>query len=202
MVFAEPGAGIRSRALVLDADGYGPPMFSPDGRYLAIAGNAYENLLQVFEFPSLRRVLATGLGSRQAVAFAAGALWFGVPDGPLVGIDLDGGTTVEHSLSGSPVTALAATATGELIAAAGSELVLLGRATAEPEPDPSRVAEFLATTTEVSDEDDLDEVPATLDPEPTWLRLRAALDARLSAVASSLPPTATASRGCAPRTAR
>jgi hypothetical protein len=178
VVFAEPGAGIRSRALVLDADGYGPPMFSPDGQYLAIAGNAYENLLQVFEFPSLRRVLATGLGARQAVAFAAGALWIGVPEGSLAGIDLDGGTIVEHSLPGSPVTALAATATGELIAAAGRELVLLGRATAEPEPDPSRVAGFLAMTTEVSDEDDLDEVPATLDPEPAWLRLQTALDAR------------------------
>jgi len=97
---------------------------------------------------------------------AAGALWFGMPAGPLVGIDLDGGTTVEHRLSGSPATALAATATGELVAAAGSELVLLGRATADPVPDPSRVAEFLATTTEVSDEDDLDEESATLDPEP------------------------------------
>lgn len=181
LVFAEPGAGLRSRALILDADGYERPMFSPDGRYLAITGNAYENLLQVFEFPSLRRILATGLGeagSLRAVAFGAGALWVGRPDGTLAGIDLDGRPADEHALSGSAVTALAATAPGELIAAAGDELVFLARAGAVPDPGASRVAEFLAATTEVSDEDDLEKVPAATVPEPTWLRLQAALDAR------------------------
>ncbi|MEU8637715.1 hypothetical protein AB0C38_36515 [Amycolatopsis sp. NPDC048633] len=76
------------------------------------------------------------------------------------------------------MTALAATAEGELVAAAGSELTVLGRPAATPDPGASRVAEFLGTTTEVAEGDELDEVPAALDPEPTWLRLRAALDAR------------------------
>jgi WD40 repeat protein len=42
------------RALVLDCDGYEAPAFSPDGRYLAVRGNAYDNSLEVFEFPSSR----------------------------------------------------------------------------------------------------------------------------------------------------
>jgi len=46
----------------LDADGYEAPVFSADGRRFAIRGNAYENSLAVFEFPSLKLVLATTLG--------------------------------------------------------------------------------------------------------------------------------------------
>lgn len=101
----------------------------------------------MFEFSSLRRVLATGLDSRHAVAFVAGARRTGAADVTLLGIDFDRLTTIEHALGGPAAT---------------------------PDPGVSRVAEFLAATTEVADGDDLDEVP---DPEPTW---RAALGARSS----------------------
>jgi hypothetical protein len=53
---------VLRKSLILDADGYQVPVFSADGRYLAIRGNAYDNSLEVFEFPSLDRVLATKLG--------------------------------------------------------------------------------------------------------------------------------------------
>ena len=53
---------ILLRALILDADGYETPIFSSDGRRLAIRGNAYEQTLHVFAFPSLHLVLATSLG--------------------------------------------------------------------------------------------------------------------------------------------
>jgi hypothetical protein len=53
---------LLNRALILDCDGYGTPLFSPDGRHMAIRGNAYDHSVDVFEFPSLRRVLATTLG--------------------------------------------------------------------------------------------------------------------------------------------
>jgi hypothetical protein len=43
------------RALHLDNDGYMPPVFSPDGRYLAIRGNSYGHSLDVFEFPPCAR---------------------------------------------------------------------------------------------------------------------------------------------------
>ena len=53
---------VLRRALILDCDGYQTPVFSADGRHLAIRGNAYDNSVEVFEFPSLTRVLATTLG--------------------------------------------------------------------------------------------------------------------------------------------
>jgi hypothetical protein len=48
--------------MILDADGYKTPVFSADGRRFAIRGNAYENSLEVFEFPSLNRAFAVTLG--------------------------------------------------------------------------------------------------------------------------------------------
>ena len=94
---------VLRRALILDADLYETPIFSRDGRYLrAIRGNAYENSLDVFEFPSLDRVLSTTLGepspgypyppewvermmawSRHNIAFGAqpDVLWVGKPTG-------------------------------------------------------------------------------------------------------------------------
>lgn len=107
---AEREGTVLRRALILDADGYQTPIFSADGRHFAIRGNAYGNSLEVFEFPSLNRVLATTLGepspgyphpqewldqmrawSRHNIAFAAqpGLLWAGTPAGPLVEVDLD-----------------------------------------------------------------------------------------------------------------
>ncbi|WP_410671482.1 hypothetical protein [Amycolatopsis sp. cmx-4-68] len=176
---AGPAPRFRSRALVLDADGYETPVFSADGRHLAIAGNAYENLVQVFEFPSLRRVLAVNTGedrTRPAVAFGAGALWAGTPNGTLAEIDVDRREAVEHPVfDGAPVTAVAAAATGELVVAGGDELVFLAGAAGPPDAGEARVAEFLAATTEVTD-DDFETVPTP--GEPTWLRLQTALDAR------------------------
>lgn len=135
------------RALVLDVDGYETPLFSADGRHVAIRGNAYENTLEVFAFPSLQRVLATTLGepgpgypypqewldrmrawSRHNLAFAArpGVLWVGTPTGALVEVDIETRRVVEHDvLAGSAVSALAATAAGELVLAGGGELVLV-----------------------------------------------------------------------------
>ena len=139
---------VLSRALILDGDGYETPVFSADGRYVAIRGNAYENSLEVFEFPSLTRVLATTLGdpspgypypdewleqrrawSRHNIAFAKepGGRWVGTPAGTLVEIGLDTERAAGHDvLAGSPVTALCADADGDLVVAAGTgELVLM-----------------------------------------------------------------------------
>ncbi|MGW0709996.1 hypothetical protein ACWD4G_29255 [Streptomyces sp. NPDC002643] len=139
---------ILRRALILDCDGYEKPVFSADGRHFAIRGNAYDNSLEVFEFPSLQRVLATNLGapspgypypeewraqmrawSRHNIAFGAepGVLWVGTPTGTLVEIDIDADNAVEHEvLTGSRVSALGAMATGGLVVAgSGGELVLL-----------------------------------------------------------------------------
>ncbi|WP_370934030.1 hypothetical protein [Amycolatopsis sp. cg13] len=58
VLFSRPGDRLRflDRALILDSNGWGLPVFSSDGRYLAIRGNTYEHQVLVFEFPSLRRV--------------------------------------------------------------------------------------------------------------------------------------------------
>lgn len=130
---------VLRRGLILDADGYQTPLFSADGRHFAIRGNAYQNSLEVFEFPSLRRVLATTLGepnpgypypqewleqmrawSKHNIAFGLrpGVLWVGTPTGTLVEVDQDDQQSVGHDvLAGSKVTALCATAAGDLIAA-------------------------------------------------------------------------------------
>ncbi|MFE0510847.1 hypothetical protein [Streptomyces sp. NPDC058964] len=174
---------VLRRALILDADGYETPVFSGDGRHLAIRGNAYENSLEVFEFPSLHRVLATTLGepnpgfpypqewldqlhawSRHNIAFGSqpGVLWVGTPTGTLVEVDLEARHAIEHEvLGGSPVSGLGATATGGLvIAGGGGELELLsvraGSAKShDTERDTSRAAvtAFMDTTSEVPDDD-------------------------------------------------
>ncbi|MFI1353196.1 hypothetical protein ACH4TV_06365 [Streptomyces sp. NPDC020898] len=213
------------RALILDADGYQTPVFSADGRHLAIRGNAYENSLEVFEFPSLHRVLATTLGepnpgypssqewsdqmrawSRHNIAFGAqpNVLWVGTPTGTLIEVALEPQHAVEHDvLTGSPVSGLAATATGQLVIAGGDgDLVLLsvhaGSAqTHDTEGDTSRAAvtAFLDATSEVPDDgddlethlvvtdgartwesDDLATVTTAAATDPTWLRLQAAIN--------------------------
>jgi len=101
---------VLRRALILDADGYQTPVFSADGRRFAIRGNAYQNSLEVFEFPSLNRLLAVTLGepnpgypypqewleqmrawSRHNIAFGArpDVLWIGTPTGALAEVELD-----------------------------------------------------------------------------------------------------------------
>ncbi|MEV0172003.1 hypothetical protein AB0I00_12910 [Streptomyces sp. NPDC050803] len=193
---SEPAAmRVLRRALVLDVDGYETPVFSADGRHLAIRGNAYGNTLEVFEFPSLHRVLATTLGepspgypypqewldemrswSRHNIAFGArpGVLWVGTPTGTLVELDVAGQQAVEHDvLAGSPVTGLCAMPTGQLTLASGdSELLLLsvGAArTAEGEPSPTTVAAFLSATSEIPvDGGDLETHLVMTDGSRTW----------------------------------
>ncbi|MEU6141211.1 WD40 repeat domain-containing protein [Streptomyces sp. NPDC047081] len=222
----DPGAPatmrVLRRALVLDCDGYETPVFSADGRHLAIRGNAYDNSLEVFEFPSLRRILATTLGepspgypyppewleqmqawSRHNIAFGAlpGTLWVGTPAGTLVEVDIEGQHAFEHDmLGGAPVTGLAATPTGDLVVATGAgDLVLLAVRAAEARPtagDASKatVAAFLAATSEVPEDGDLEtdlvltdgtrtwdsaDLAAVTEAEatdPTWLRIQAAVN--------------------------
>ncbi|WP_435207809.1 hypothetical protein [Micromonospora sp. bgisy143] len=206
------------RALVLDCDGYEAPIFSADGRHFAVRGNAYDNSLEVFEFPSLRRVLGMTLGepspgypypqewldemnvwSRHNVAFGSSpqVLWIGTPDGVVVELDIDEGRMVEHEvLPEVAVTALAATATGELVVAgADGTLLLLSVGTADPgEAAGAPVTAFLASTTEASVVDmdhldltdgtrvwqsgDLAAVTDTSAADPSWLRIRAAMNRR------------------------
>ncbi|MFF9485072.1 hypothetical protein [Streptomyces sp. NPDC014676] len=213
------------RALILDCDGYQAPLFSADGRHMAIRGNAYDHSVEVFEFPSLRRMLATTLGdpcppypypqdwldqmkawSRHNIAFGTrpGVLWIGTPSGTLVEMDLETRQPVEHDvLAGSRLSALAATAAGELLVAGGEgELVLLSVPTGSAPAgttsgDVARAAavEFSESTTEIPDDDaelethlivtdgtrtweadDLATVTAADTTDPTWLRLQAALN--------------------------
>jgi hypothetical protein len=189
---------VLRRALILDADGYKTPIFSADGRRFAIRGNAYENSLDVFEFPSLNRVLAVTLGepnpgypypqewleqmrawSRYNIAFGVqpGVLWVGTPTGVLVEVDLDNQHAVMHDvLAGSPVTGLAATATGELVAASGrSDLALLSvradSAKAYPaDSDTLRtiVTVFMGATCEVPGDGDLETHLVISDGARTW----------------------------------
>lgn len=215
---------VLGRALILDADGYQTPIFSVDGRRVAIRGNAYENSLEVFEFPSLNRELAVTLGepnpgcypysqewleqkrawSRHNVAFAArpGVLWVGTPTGALVEVDLDNQYVVRHDvLAGSPVTALGATAAGELVAAGGSDLALLSvpdgstqASAVDNGPLQATVTAFLDATFEIPDDgdpethlvisdgtrswepDDLAAVSTASATDPAWLQLQAAIN--------------------------
>jgi hypothetical protein len=186
VIFARVGQGgapavLRwlGRTLILDHDGYMPPVFSPDGRYLAIRGNSYGHSLDAFEFPSLRHVLAADLDPRRAdmsheeladwfgawprhnIAFGArpGVLWAGTPAGALIETDLDSGqAATHHVLGGSPVSALSATAGGDLIVAtSGGEVALVSvtaghRTAPAPDAPQARAAAFLAGTSVVPDD--------------------------------------------------
>jgi hypothetical protein len=151
---------IQRRALILDADGYQTPVFSTDGRYLAIRGNSYENSLEVFAFPSLTRVLGLTLGprhvrggftpeedreyrawSRHNIAFGAapGVLWVGTPDGTLVEADLDAGRAARHA---APVSALCATPAGDLVIATADGTLVVVPVLSTPAPDDRQLALF------------------------------------------------------------
>jgi hypothetical protein len=160
------------RVLDLDVYTYETPIFSVDGRYIAIRGRA-ENSLEVFGFPSLQHVLRTTLdlrGSphpkyhelRHDIAFGAqpGVLWLGTTAGILVEIDLDEHHTTGHDvLDGAPLTALATTPTGELVVATADGDLMLLSVQADPEktrtPDNDAVrataTAFLEATSEVPD---------------------------------------------------
>ena len=169
---------LRRRALILDCDGYEVPEFTPDGRYLAVRGDAYGNSVSVFEFPSLTKVLAMPLGeprpngpgfpssewieqmrawSRYAMVFGrqSGALWIGTPTGMLMEIDLQAGRVVEHDvLTGARVTAIGALATGGLvIAGGGGELLLASEPPGCSTGEGSDTAAAYLTSTSVVPED-------------------------------------------------
>ncbi|MFE6993824.1 hypothetical protein ACFVFN_37685, partial [Streptomyces pharetrae] len=145
--------------------------------------------------------------SRHNIAFGArpGALWIATPTGALVEVDLEIRQAVEHDvLPGSRLSALAATATGELLVAGSEgELVLLSvlsgstrSCTANSDTSRAAAAAFLETTAEVPDDgddlethlvltdgtrtweaDDLATTTAAGSTDPTWLQLQAAINA-------------------------
>jgi hypothetical protein len=156
VVFARvEGTALRlfRRALTVDVDGYTAPVFSPDGRYFAMRGNAYVHTLDVYAFPSLRRVLHHTLGEWDTdwtlynVAFGSrpGRLFVGTPGGTLVEWDLERREVVEHEVApGSVVTAVGARADGSIVVAFGAEL----RVFAQPPvaaAEVGTVRDFLAT---------------------------------------------------------
>lgn len=184
------------RGLVLDADGYQKPLFSPDGRYLAIRGNAYENTLDVFSFPALEQVLAVTLGSanpgfpvpaewreqlqswsRHNIAFAAvsGALLVGTPRGTVVEIDLHTDPVDHEVLTGTPVTALAVLPGGDLVVAGASgtlttvpaSVVNGGASEAVPGSAAAAASAFLASTSDVAGDAPWEDLDLT-DGARTW----------------------------------
>lgn len=231
VLFTRPDEGVPARmrmlrhAIMLDADGYEAPVFSDDGRYLAIRGNAYVQSLDVFEFPTMRKVLHTTLGepypgypyppewleeqsrwSRYNIAFAprSGVLLVGTSQGSIVEIDLDGGRASARDVASAPISALAVMSTGQLVVADRSGLLTVmqdapgnpdgGTRPAAAAVARARVEHFLAATTELPDDadldadlirhdgqrawssDDLETVTAADDVDPTWLRLQAAIN--------------------------
>ena len=189
---------LLNRSLILDADGYGAPVFSADGRHLAIRGSSYGYSLAVFEFPSLRLVLSTAPGelfpgylyqrelhphafawSPHNISFGPqpGVLWVGSLEGRLIECDLDSQQSVSHDVSsGARVTALAATATGGLPVATKDDdlaLVSLGAdcATAYPAAAntlQSQVAAFLTSASMIPDDRTLWAHLVTTDGVRTW----------------------------------
>ncbi len=178
------------RALILDCDGYETPVFSPDGRHFAVRGNAYDNSLEVFEFPSLRRVLGLTLGepspgypypqdwldkmrawSRHNIAFgpSPGQIWIGTPEGAVVEIEIDGGQVTGYEvLPETAITVLTSAATGELVLAGrdGTLLVIATGRTSPTEAPTGTVTEFLTGTSE-SSTTEMDRLDLT-DGTRTW----------------------------------
>lgn len=132
--------------------------------------------------------------SRHNVAFgpSPGVLCIGTPEGAVIEIKVDGEQVTEYeALPGSGVTALTATATGELVVAGrdGTLLVLSGGRAAPAQASTAAVAEFLAGTSEASviDMDQLDltdgtrtwqpgeleTVTDTSERDPSWLKIQA-----------------------------
>jgi hypothetical protein len=130
-------------------------------------------------------------------------LWIGTPIRALVEVDLDSQHVVKHDvLAGSPVTALSATAAGELVAASGAnDLALLSvladsRKVHATDSDTLRgiVTAFLDTTCEVPADGDLEthlvrsdgtrnwepgdlaRVATATATDPTWLQLQTAIN--------------------------
>lgn len=204
VLFARPGEGVAASfrvlrdVIVLDVDGYAAPVFSDDGRYLAVRGNAYVQSLDVFAFPSMRKVLHTTLGapnpgypyppewleeqstwSRYNVAFApkSAVLLVGTPAGHVIEVDLDGDQVLEHEVASAPVSALAIMSTGKLVIADRSGQMHVrdapgtSRHGAGPADDlvaRANVEEFLAATTELPASADLEAALVRHDGQRTW----------------------------------
>jgi hypothetical protein len=127
----------------------------------------------------------------------------GTPRGGVLEIDLDDERASEYSVAAAPVSGLAVTPTGQLVVGdrAGQVAVMdvpgdAGRDTgpAAAAAARARVEQFLAATTELPDDadldeslvlhdgrrswspDDLDTVTTAGDTDPTWLRLQAAIN--------------------------
>ena len=183
------------RALILDADGYEAPLFSPDGRSIVVRGNAYENSLEVFEFPSLQRAWGAVLGepnpgwpappqwraqmrawSGHRIAFhpLSGRLLVGTPDGTVIEIDIDNQVAVEHDLPGKPaVTAMACHSNGQaIISTDQAELLLvdgLGRgAPAAAAPQRADVDAYLSSSPPLAASADLDNELDLTDGTTSW----------------------------------
>jgi hypothetical protein len=129
MLFARPEDGVPAtmrllrHAIILDVDGSEAPTVSGDGRYIAVRGNAYVQSLDVFEFPTLRKVLhdprpalprlpvspewlaEQARWSRHNIAFAPDSAvpLVGTSRGSIVEIDLEAGRASEHDLACAPV---------------------------------------------------------------------------------------------------
>ncbi|MFE4974385.1 hypothetical protein ACFRAR_20040 [Kitasatospora sp. NPDC056651] len=186
-VFARPGTVMRQvrHALVLVADGYDTPLFSADGRHLAVRGNAYADSLDVFAFPSLRRVLTRTLAEDPSEAWPcdnlawdaarSGVMWIGTSTGSLLELDVETRETTEHpSPTGAPISLLAAVADGELLVAdANGGLALLALTRAAEVPAGSTgpaddVAEFLAGTEELPSAGELEDLLVFADGNGAW----------------------------------
>ncbi|MFG2697556.1 hypothetical protein [Kitasatospora sp. NPDC048407] len=184
-LFARPGGTdggmrVQRHALILHVDGYDTPLFSADGRHLAVRGNAYVESLDVFAFPSLRNILTTTLAEDPSEAWPhhnlawdarPGVLWIGTPTGSLLELDVEARKSTEHPHpDGVPVSALAATASGELLVArANGELALLSVHPVGAAPAPNDdVAVFLAGTEEASPEGELEDNLVFTDGTAGW----------------------------------
>ncbi|GAB3250674.1 WD40 repeat domain-containing protein [Kineosporia babensis] len=162
-IFAETGGQRLRAALILDADGYRKPVFSPDGRFLAIRGNAYQDLLSLYAFPTLEEIVRLPLDallpeghpegnwSGNEIAFDRyGTLWIGTPVGEIVLLDLEHDNAEKFPVPGGfPVLGVALLATGQLLVTGERDLVLVEptEPTAEAaEADPALVQAFIAGT--------------------------------------------------------
>jgi hypothetical protein len=158
---------LQRESIILDADGYLPAVFSPDGRYFAIRGNAYRETLHVHAFPSLQQVLydefEDGEWWRNDIVFGAkpGMLWIGTPTGALRSYDLahDAAETEHGVLADAPITAMGATSLGHLVIGCRNGEILLvsvpGGAAADHPVDTlamrAGVVAYLAGTEDVPD---------------------------------------------------
>jgi hypothetical protein len=118
-----------------------------------------------------------GAWPRHNIGFGArtGVLWAGTPTGALIETDLNSGQAATHYVLGcSPVTALSATAGGDLIVATGEGDVALVSETAghrtAPALDALRAlaAAFLGGTSVIPDDRDHYAHPVVTDGLPTW----------------------------------